>query len=75
MSASHQPGASKPSLIRTLVAVLWSFFGVRSRKEFNRDMAELNPIHLMVVGLVLAIAFVAALVVLVNWIVRQPMTL
>jgi hypothetical protein len=75
MSANHQPDLPKPSLIRTLVAVLWSFFGVRSRKEFNRDMAQINPIHLMVVGLVLAIAFVALLVVLVNWIVRQPMTL
>lgn len=75
MSANHRPDLPKPSLIRTLVAVLWSFFGVRSRKEFNRDMAQINPIHLMVVGLLLAIAFVALLVVLVNWIVRQPMTL
>ncbi len=75
MSANHQPDLPKPSLIRTLVAVLWSFFGVRSRKEFNRDLAEINPIHVMVVGLLLAVAFVVGLVVLVNWIVRQPLLL
>lgn len=69
------PDTPKAGLRRTLVAVLWSFFGVRSRKGFNRDLAEINPIHVMVVGLLLAVAFVVGLVVLVNWIVRQPLLL
>jgi len=67
--------ARKPSLWRTVVAVLWSFVGLRSRQQFQRDVAELNPIHLIVVGLVLALVFVLGLVALVNWVVKLPMAL
>jgi len=55
------------SLWRTIKAVLWSFIGLRSRAEFNKDLAA--------VGLVLAIVFVLGLVALVNWVVSQPVTL
>jgi polyferredoxin len=69
------PHQRKGSLWRTLQAVLWSFIGLRSRKEFNRDIAELNPIHLIVVGLMMALIFVLGLLALVNWVVSQPVTL
>ena len=67
--------ARKPSLWRTVVAVLWSFAGLRSRQAFQRDVAELNPIHLIVVGLALALCLVLGLVALVNWVVKLPMAL
>ena len=57
------------SIARTFKAVAWSFFGVRKRSEHERDVAELKPQHVIVVGIVCAAIFVVALVVLVNWII------
>ena len=72
MSDSLQPHQRPASLLRTVKAVLWSFIGLRSRSEFNKDVAQLNPIHIIVVGLVLALVFVLGLLALVNWVVQQP---
>jgi len=52
--------------------VLWSFIGMRSRKEFNQDMVQINPIHLIAAGLLLAVLFVLGLLALVNWVVQLP---
>jgi Protein of unknown function (DUF2970) len=46
------------SLLRTFKAVAWSFFG-----------AQLNPFHVIAVGLVCCLAFVVGLIVLVHWVV------
>jgi hypothetical protein len=69
------PHQRKGSFLRTVKAVLWSFVGLRSRAEFNKDVTQLNPIHLIAVGLMLAVFFVLGLLALVNWIVSQPVTL
>jgi Protein of unknown function (DUF2970) len=57
------------SIARTFKAVAWSFFGVRKRSDHERDVAELKPQHVIVVGIVCAAVFVVALMVLVNWII------
>ena len=57
------------SLFDTVKAVLWGFLGVRRKSDFQDDIAKLNPIHLMVVGVVLAFLFVFALMLSVNWVV------
>ena len=64
-------GRRKASLVRTLLAVVWSFFGVRKSKDLERDLSELNPLHLVVAGLVVAAIFVATLVALVNWVIKS----
>jgi amino acid transporter len=61
--------------LRTVQAVLWSFIGIRKNSEGQEDMAKLNPFHVLVVGLCLALIFVAGLIALVNWVVAQPITL
>ena len=61
----------KGSLWRTVRAVGWSFFGVRKARDLERDVNELNPLHVVVIGLVVAALFVAALVVLVNWVIAS----
>jgi preprotein translocase subunit Sec61beta len=57
------------SIARTFKAVAWSFFGVRKGSEYERDIAELKPQHVVAVGIVCAALFVGALVVLVKWII------
>ena len=61
---------SRPmSFGQTLRAVAWSFFGVRKGAEHERDMAKLNPVHVIVAGIAAAAVFVLALVLLVRWII------
>ncbi len=57
------------SLWRTVKAVAWSFVGLRGSREFEQDVKKLNPLHIMLVGLVGVFVFVGALVALVNWVV------
>ena len=59
----------KGSLGRTLLAVVWSFFGVRKSKDLERDVGELNPLHVVIAGVIVAALFVGALIVLVNWVI------
>ncbi len=60
---------------RAVQAVLWSFIGIRKNSAGQEDMAKLNPFHVVVVGLCLALIFVLGLIALVNWVVAQTITL
>ena len=55
--------------LKVVVAVLWSFFGVRKEKSYLDDAAQLKPHQLIVVGLFLAIVFVLVLIFFVNFLV------
>ncbi len=57
------------SFLQTMGAVFWSFFGVRRSRDMGADVSKLNPVHLLIGGLIGAAAFVAALVLLVGWVV------
>jgi hypothetical protein len=64
-------GRRKSSLVRAFRAVFWSFFGVRKSRDLERDASELNPLHVIVAGVVAAALFVAALIALVTWVIRS----
>ena len=57
------------SFFETLKAVSWSFFGIRARRSHERDMARLNPLHVIVMGVVLAVVFVLSLITIVKFVV------
>ncbi|MEO6896174.1 MAG: DUF2970 domain-containing protein [Caldimonas sp.] len=59
----------KASLGRTMLAVFWSFFGVRKSRDLERDVGELNPLHIVIAGVVAAAIFVTVLVTLVRWVI------
>jgi len=61
----------KPSLWRTVKAVAWSFIGLRARGDYEEDIKNLSPLHIIAVGLVGIFVFVAVLVLLVNWAVAR----
>ncbi|MFN4327767.1 MAG: DUF2970 domain-containing protein [Limnobacter sp.] len=56
---------------QTLSAVLWSFFGVRRSKDHTDDMSRLNPVHVIIVGILAAAMFVLGLLAVVKWVVSQ----
>ena len=59
------------SFWQTLNAVAWSFFGVRRCAGFEEDMQKLNPVHVIIAGIVGALLFIAALLLLVRWVVSS----
>ncbi|OYU93269.1 MAG: hypothetical protein CFE45_21055 [Burkholderiales bacterium PBB5] len=61
--------ARKGSFFQTLRAVGWSFFGVRRSADYERDVTQLNPVHVIIAGIIGAALFVVALVLLVRWVV------
>jgi hypothetical protein len=64
-----QAVARRGSFAQTLGAVAWSFFGVRRGKDYEQDVSKLNPVHVIVAGVVGAALFVAVLVLVVRWVV------
>jgi preprotein translocase subunit Sec61beta len=58
----------KISFWQTMRAVAWSFFGVRHSQDQEKDVAQLNPIHVVIAGVLAAVVLVVALVVLVQWV-------
>jgi hypothetical protein len=69
MNPPPAPHRRKASLGQTAVAVFWSFFGVRKRAHYEADSAQLNPVHVIVMGVIGAAIFVGVLVLIVRWVV------
>ncbi|MDH3210183.1 MAG: DUF2970 domain-containing protein [Burkholderiaceae bacterium] len=61
--------ARKGSLLQTMRAVAWSFFGVRRSADYDKDVHQLNPVHVVIAGVVGAVLFVLLLLMLVNWVI------
>jgi len=53
----------------TVLAVLWGFLGVRRQSDFQQDVSRLSPVHILVVGLLMGLLFVALLMAIVFWVV------
>ena len=63
------PVQRKGSVLRTVRAVAWSLIGLRKGSEYQKDVEKLNPIHVIVVGLLALFLLVVGLIVVVNLIV------
>ena len=61
----------KGSFLQSLRAVAWSFFGVRKSKDYENDLKQLNPVHLVIAGLLAAAVFIGVLIALVNWVLSS----
>ena len=59
------------SFLQTMKAVAWSFFGVRKSRDYEQDVARLNPVHVIIAGVIGAIVFIGVLVLVVNWIIAS----
>jgi hypothetical protein len=63
--------SGRSTLLQTVRAVAWSFFGVRRRADYEQDVQRLNPVHVLVAGIIGAAIFIAALVLLVRWVINS----
>jgi hypothetical protein len=56
----------RASFLDTMKAVFWSFFGVRKRKDYEHDAANLNPVYVIVGGLIGVLVFIGILMLVVR---------
>lgn len=61
----------KASVLHSVKLVAWSMLGIRSRKGYQDDLAKVNPLHVLLVGLVAVLLLVVSLIGLVNWVVAK----
>ena len=61
----------KGSFLRTVKAVMWSFVGLRARGDYEKDVQQLNPLHIVAVGFVAVLVFVGSLILLATWVTSK----
>ena len=73
MSESNTVSANsaRPSLLRSLKTVAWSFIGIRSRAGFEEDAAKVNPLHVLLAGVITVLVLVLSLIGLATWVVGK----
>ena len=67
--SSESAPPTKPSFLRSLRLVAWGFLGVRKRSEYQQDLAQVNPFHIVLAGIVGVLLLVLLLLGIVNWVV------
>jgi len=58
--------SNKPSLKQIIKAVAGAFVGVQSEQQRQQDFNAQSPLPYIIVGIVMAILFVAALITIVS---------
>lgn len=59
------------SFMHSIKLVAWSFVGIRSKKGYQDDLSRVNPLHVVLVGIVSVLIIVVGLIGLVNWVVTK----
>jgi len=58
------------SNLKAALAVFWSFFGVRKRRDYDADAQSLTPAQVIIAGLIGAAVFVSTILLLVYLVVQ-----
>ena len=61
----------KLTFFATLKEVLWSFVGLRKQSTYERDVAKLNPIYVVVAAVLGVIIFITTLILIVKSVVAN----
>lgn len=69
MSAEGEKVSALGQMLRSFRVVAWSFIGIRKQSEFHADVNSVKPVHVIVVGLLLALLFVLGLITVINLVV------
>ncbi|MFT3801731.1 MAG: DUF2970 domain-containing protein [Burkholderiaceae bacterium] len=66
MSDLQRAVQRKASFLQTVKAVAWAFFGVRRGAAHENDINQLNPVHLIIIGLMMGGVFIGSLVIIIK---------
>lgn len=61
--------SEKATFLTSVKLVAWSFLGIRSSKGYRDDLSKVNPLHVVLVGLVAAVLLVVGLISVAKWVV------
>ena len=73
MAAEPPPAEARrreTGFLRVVLAVFWSFFGVRKGEAMRRDAVTIKPYQVIIVGVVFAALLVFTLIIIVRIITR-----
>lgn len=71
MSDLKDASKRKGSLLATMKAVMWSFLGIRKKSDYEKDVAQLNPLHVVIAGVIGAAIFITVLIIIVKSVVAK----
>ena len=61
----HPP--ARRSFTATMIAIAWSFIGLRRKSDFDKDAAgAMNPVYVIIAGLIGVALFIGALLLAVR---------
>ena len=63
--------ARKSGFFDVFRAVFWSFLGIRKRAEHEADVVRLNPVHVIIAGILGGVLFVSAIIVVVHFVIAN----
>jgi len=55
----------------SMKAVIWSFFGLRRKSDFETDSVKLNPVHIIIAALLGVAVFIGLLITIVKLVVSK----
>jgi hypothetical protein len=55
----------------TMIAIAWSFIGLRRKSDFEHDAEHLNPVHVIAAAIIGVLLFIAVLVLVVRLVVAK----
>jgi len=61
---------AQTNAVSLVLAVFWSFFGVRRSRDMEADAASLNPLHLAAAAVIGMLSFVAILLLVVHMVLQ-----
>jgi hypothetical protein len=70
MSDDTQQQHKQRSFIQTMIAVAWSFIGLRRKKDFDEDVGNLNPVYVIIGALIGTAIFIGILLTVVKMVVK-----
>ena len=59
------------SFLQSMKAVMWGFLGVRKKSGLQDDVASLSFVHIILAGILGAVIFMAALLLIVKMVVSS----
>lgn len=59
----------RAGFLATIRAVMWSFLGIRKKRAYQDDAASLNPVAVIVAGVLAGAVFVLSIVAFVVFVV------
>ena len=63
--------SKKSTFMQSMVAVLWAFLGVRKKSGLQEDVASLSFVHIVIAGVLGALIFMGALLLIVKAVVSH----